>query len=109
MTVDVSALRPYRTAIFDNRRWANFEPRPGDIFVCTPPKCGTTWMQTIVNSLTFPKGDSPGAVVQLAPWIDARFNPIDEIIPRLDAQTFRRSVKTHTDADGIPWYPFASY
>ena len=66
-------------------------------------------MQTIVTSLMFPDGDSPGPVIEIAPWIDARFNPIDEIIARLDAQTLRRSMKTHTDADGIPWYPTASY
>ncbi|TMA51013.1 MAG: sulfotransferase domain-containing protein [Deltaproteobacteria bacterium] len=45
---------------FDNRRWAGFEPRPGDIFVCTPPKCGTTWTQAIVASLLWPDGKAPG-------------------------------------------------
>src|SRR3954469_4784330 len=99
--------REYRSVLSDNLRWNGFVARPGDIFVCTAPKCGTTWMQTIVNSLTFPNGDSPGPVMQIAPWIDARFYPVDEIIARLDGQTFRRSVKTHTNADGIPWYPFA--
>jgi aryl sulfotransferase len=99
----------YRSIISDNLRWIGFTPRPGDIFVCTPPKCGTTWMQTIVASLLFPDGDAPGPVVEIAPWIDARFDPHDEIIARLDAQTFRRSIKTHTVADGIPWYPTASY
>ena len=83
--------------------------RPGDIFVCTPPKCGTTWMQTIVVALLFPNGDAPGPVTHIAPWIDARFEPIDEVLARLDAQTHRRSIKTHTPADGIPWFPEASY
>ena len=52
------SLRPYRTAVFDNRRWQRFTHRPGDIFVCTPPKCGTTWTQTIIASLLWPTDPS---------------------------------------------------
>jgi aryl sulfotransferase len=98
----------YRHVLFDNHRWSRFTPRPGDIFVCTPAKCGTTWMQTIVVELLFPDG-SPGPVMDIAPWIDARFNPADEMYERIEAQTYRRQVKTHTPADGIPWFPDASY
>ena len=101
--------REYRGIISDNLRWRDFTFRPGDIVVCTPAKCGTTWMQTIVMSLLFPDGNAPGPVFEIAPWIDARFEPLAEIMARLDAQTFRRSIKTHTAADGIPWYPAASY
>jgi len=88
--------REYRNVISDNRRWNGFVERPGDIFVCTPAKCGTTWMQTIVASLTFPDGNPPGPVMEIAPWIDARFENEEEILARLDAQTHRRSVKSHT-------------
>jgi aryl sulfotransferase len=101
--------REYRSVVFDNRRWEKFHARPGDIFVCTPPKCGTTWMQTIVVALLFPDGDAPGPVMNIAPWIDARFEPVDVVLARLDAQTHRRTIKTHTPADGIPWFPEASY
>ncbi len=101
--------REYRDVVSDNLRWQHFVPRPGDIFVCTPAKCGTTWMQTIVNSLLWPAGDSPGAVVDLAPWLDARFFPIEEVLASLEAQTARRSIKTHTPADGIPWYDETQY
>src|SRR4051794_1191528 len=100
--------REYRTFITDTRRWESFTARADDIFVCTPAKCGTTWMQTIVAALLF-EGDAPGAVMELAPWLDARYEPIDSMIERLDAQTHRRSVKTHTNADGIPWHPTVSY
>src|SRR5215217_5950620 len=101
--------RIYRSAITDGTRWAAYDHRPGDIFVCTPPKCGTTWMQMIVATLLFPDDDAPGALFERSPWIDARFEPSEDVIARLDAQTFRRSIKTHTPADGIPWYPWASY
>lgn len=109
MTASVVPLRPYRTAVFDNRRWQRFTPRPDDIFVCTPPKCGTTWTQTIVHSLLFPDGRTSESVMVTAPWLEAEFNPLDEVISRLDAQTHRRSIKTHTPADGIPWRDDAKY
>lgn len=101
--------REYRSAVSDNRRWEHFVHRPGDIFVCTPAKVGTTWMQTVVNSLLFPKGDSPGPVILLAPWFDARFFPVEDLARDLAAQTGRRSIKTHTPADGILWFDDCQY
>jgi aryl sulfotransferase len=109
VTVDVSHLQPYRTAVSDNRRWANFEPRPRDIFVCTPPKCGTTWTQAIIASLMWPEGDAPGAVMTLSPWIEFELIPIEVVLETLRAQTGRRFMKTHTPADGIPFFPDAKY
>ncbi|MGZ4794331.1 MAG: sulfotransferase domain-containing protein [Acidimicrobiia bacterium] len=100
--------REYRHVVSDNLRWAGFEHRPGDIFVCTPAKNGTTWMQAIVTVLLFPDG-APGPVMEIAPWLDARFEPIDEVLARLDAQPYRRHIKTHTPADGIPHFDDASY
>ena len=66
-------------------------------------------MQTIVASLLWPDGDVPGQVMTLSPWIDANFFSIDEILARLEAQSHRRFIKTHTPADGIPWIDGASY
>jgi hypothetical protein len=40
----------------------------------------------------------------VAPWIEVGFNPLDEVLGRLAAQTHRRSIKTHTPADGIPFF-----
>jgi aryl sulfotransferase len=102
-------LVPYRSVVFDNRRWERFVHRPGDIFVCTPPKCGTTWTQTIVASLLWPDGDAPGSVMTLSPWLDAEFQPIDEILDRLERQKHRRCIKTHTPADGFPMWDDAKY
>ena len=99
----------YRHFIQDSRRWQSFEHRPGDIFVCTPPKCGTTWTQTVIAMLLFPDGQLPAPVTGLAPWLDLRFHPHDKVLADLAAQRHRRSVKTHTPLDGIPWWPDASY
>jgi aryl sulfotransferase len=109
VAVSIDSLRPYRNAVADNRRWADFEPRPGDVFVCTPPKCGTTWTQAIVASLLWPDGDTPGPVLEISPWIEFEADPIDEILARLAAQRHRRFMKTHTPADGIPLFPEARY
>ncbi|MFP6814512.1 MAG: sulfotransferase domain-containing protein [Pseudomonadales bacterium] len=102
-------MREYKTAVFDNRRWQQFRPRPDDIFVCTPAKCGTTWTQSIVVSLLFPEGDQPGPTMMMSPWIEAKFVPEEIMHPMLEAQTHRRVMKSHTAADGIPWFDDAKY
>jgi aryl sulfotransferase len=100
----------YRSALIDSARWASYNHRPGDIFVCASPKCGTTWMQTIAASLLWPDGNFPGAVIEIAPWFDARrIFDFDKLSARLEAQTHRRFIKTHTPADGIPIFDTASY
>ena len=107
--VEVAVEREYRSVVSDNRRWSHFVHRPGDVFVCTSPKCGTTWMQTIVTTLLFPTGLPSATVMELSPWIDARFFPVHDVIATLEAQSHRRTIKTHTPADGIPWWSDASY
>ena len=102
--------RIYRSALIDSARWTSYNHRPGDIFVCASPKCGTTWMQTIVASLLWPDGNFPGAVVmEMGPWFDGLIYDFAELSARLEAQTHRRFIKTHTPADGIPIFDTASY
>jgi aryl sulfotransferase len=93
----------------DSTRWDRFTHRPGDIFVCSPPKCGTTWTQTIVASLLWPAGDAPGPVMDLAPWWDANFFPVEDLAARLEAQTFRRMIKTHLPVEALPWFDTGFY
>jgi aryl sulfotransferase len=109
-----STLTPARTAVYkgpitDTSRWENFKPRPDDIFICTPPKCGTTWTQAIVAMLIFgtpDHGEQPGII---SPWIDADFAPIDEYLTQIQTQNHRRFIKTHTPLDGIPYFPECTY
>ena len=98
-----------QNAVMDSTRWDRFAHRPGDIFVCTPPKCGTTWTQAIVASLLWPAGDVPGPVMELAPWWDANLYDLDTIAERLEAQSFRRSIKTHLPPEAIPWFDTGYY
>ncbi len=99
----------YLGPLTDSRRWDKVTLRPDDILVVTPPKCGTTWAQTIVALLL--SGD-PQIETQLSvkmPWVDIRFREIDEVAARLEAMAHRRSMKSHTPMDGIPFHPEAQY
>ncbi len=101
--------RIYKSATTDGTRWAAFKYRHGDIFICTPAKSGTTWMQTIVASLLWPDGNFPGSVIEIGPWFDGVIYDLTELLAWLEAQTHRRQIKTHTPADGIPIFDTASY
>lgn len=101
--------RIYCDAFTDGTRWDQFEHRPGDVFIATPAKSGTTWTQTIVASLLWPDGAVPGPVLIVSPWIDGRLEPIESVAPRLARQEHRRFIKTHAPADGVPFWPTASY
>lgn len=101
--------RSYMGPITDTSRWSKFQHRPDDIFVCTPPKCGTTWTQAICAMLVFGKVDHGIQSSKTSPWIDAQFAPIDEYLEQVEAQNHRRYIKTHTPLDGIPYYPECTY
>lgn len=99
----------YLGPITDTRRWAPFKHRADDIFVCTPPKCGTTWTQAICAMFVFggpDHGQQPGVV---SPWVDAVFSELDDCMAQVEAQTHRRYLKTHTPLDGIPFHEACTY
>ncbi|GFE63268.1 sulfotransferase domain-containing protein [Litoreibacter roseus] len=99
----------YLGALTDNRRWDMVNMRPDDVLVVTPPKCGTTWMQTIVALLL--SGD-PEVETELSirmPWVDIRVREMPEIADRLEKMTSRRSMKSHTPMDGLPLDDQAQY
>ena len=105
----IPAERHYVSVLTDSARWSHFKPRAGDVAVCTPPKSGTTWMQTICALLlSGDPGVEPGISTK-SPWIDNRFREIDTILEGLDAQPGRRVVKSHTPLDGLPWHPELTY
>ncbi|MCK9992745.1 MAG: aryl sulfotransferase [Alphaproteobacteria bacterium] len=112
MDQSVRAQKPaeiYRSFIMDSTRWENFKSRDGDIFICTPPKCGTTWTQMICALLIFQKTEFERPLSEYTPWLDMLIAPIDRVLAMLEAQTHRRFIKTHTPFDGLPYYPGTAY
>lgn len=105
----MTARKLYLGPLTDSRRWDSVALRPDDVIVVTPPKCGTTWMQTIVALLL--SGD-PEVETELSvkmPWVDIRIREMSEVAARLEAMTHRRSMKSHTPLDGLPLHDQAQY
>lgn len=96
------AIHRYRGGITNPERWATWTPRRGDILVCTPPKCGTTWTQSILAMLVNGGPDLPAPVPVISPWVDADLGEAEAARAAIAAQTGRRVLKTHTPADGFP-------
>jgi len=91
----------YLGVLTDNRRWDAVRLRAEDVIVVTPPKSGTTWMQTLVALLL--SGD-PLVETDLTvkmPWIDFRLREMEDVAERLEAMTARRCIKSHTPMDGL--------
>ena len=96
--------RNYHTMIMNSARWDDYRPRNGDVIVATYPKCGTTWTQRIV-SLLIHQSPAPRDIMGEAPWLDSTlFGKAQTMLEGLDAQTHRRSVKTHLPLDSFPVY-----
>ena len=105
---------PQRTTTYlgrrtDSRRWDQFSARADDVFICTPPKCGTTWTQAICAMLIFGRADFDGKIGDISPWFDANMTSVEASLQALDAQTHRRFIKTHTPLDGVPHFPTSHY
>jgi aryl sulfotransferase len=105
----VVPLFHYTSPDEDSARWWDFSFRPGDIVVSTRSKSGTSWVQMICLLLVFGTPELPEPLGRLSPWLDWLVRPKDEVFARLDAQTHRRVIKTHTPLDGVPIDARASY
>ena len=100
--------RRYETALADSIRWDAYRPRDGDIIVTTAPKCGTTWTQMICALLVHGPV-LPAPLTQLSPYFDRLGEPVETLVAELDAQPWRRVIKTHTPLDGLPYFENVSY
>ncbi len=99
----------YLGPLTDNRRWDMVNIRPDDVVVVTPPKCGTTWMQTIVALLLSGDPEVEPELATKMPWVDIRFREMSEVAERLEAMTHRRCMKSHTPMDGLPHHDCAQF
>lgn len=101
--------KSYLGPLTDSRRWDKVNIRPDDVMVVTPPKCGTTWMQTIVALLLSGDPEVETELSMKMPWVDIRIREMDEVAARLEAMPHRRSLKSHTPMDGLPLDDSAHY
>nr|VFK20217.1 MAG: aryl sulfotransferase [Candidatus Kentron sp. LFY] len=99
--------RIYRNHHMDSTHWNAFSPRDGDVIVVSPAKSGTTWVQWIVLKLLLPHDSR--ALLDVAPWLDWRPDPLEDVLSLLEAQDHRRSIKTHLPLDGLRYFPQVRY
>jgi aryl sulfotransferase len=101
--------RTYRSFTLDSKLWDRYEPRPGDIVISTPAKVGTTWTQRIASVLVFQSTELPAPLLDISPWLESPFVPIDVMLKTLEEQEHRRFIKCHLPMDALPIYDEVSY
>ena len=109
LDVTTYSTRRYQHVDWGSERWVGFDPRPGDIYVCTCYKSGTTWTQMIVALLVFQSSTFPAPLNELSPWVDLWTDTKEVMHAQLGAQKHRRILKTHTPVDGLKWHSDAKY
>jgi hypothetical protein len=78
----------------------NYKPDPTDVFIVTPAKCGTTWMQQIVHGLRTRGSMDFDEITRVVPWINmAHDMGIDIYAPQVARP---HAFKTHTRLDEVP-------
>ena len=108
-TVLPTVKKHYQNVFIESERWNAFTPRNDDIIITTSYKAGTTWVQGICAALVFQSAEPPGTLDDQSPWLDALFEPVEDVIARLDAIENRRYLKTHLPLDAIPYQPSTKY
>ena len=73
---------------------ASFVPKPSDVIVVTPPKCGTTWMQQIMHQLRSGGDMSFRDIDDVMPWIDLAYDVGHDLDAEQKYQP--RCFKTHS-------------
>ncbi|KAH6926181.1 hypothetical protein HPB50_015793 [Hyalomma asiaticum] len=87
------------------REALTYEPMPGDVFIVSFPKCGSTWMQQIVYAI-YHDGAKPENLrdfLQKSPMLELVGLEAMKNMPRPGA------FKTHLPFDRVPYSPKAKY
>ena len=92
----------------DSTIWNDLTFRDDDVVVATYGKTGTTWTQQIVAQMLF--GPDPEfELMKVFPWLDLRLPPKEVKLPEVEAQTHRRTLKTHLPLDALVFSPKVKY
>lgn len=95
----IEKLENFRTAEGEAYGLA-YRPDPTDIFVMTPAKCGTTWMQQIVHGLRTRGSMDFDEITRVVPWIEMAWDMgLDIHAPQVATP---RAFKTHLNLDNVP-------
>lgn len=82
------------------QRGLAYQPAPTDVFIVTPPKCGTTWMQQIVHGLRTRGSMDFDEISRVVPWINmAHDMGIDIDAPQVANP---KAFKTHSKLNEVP-------
>jgi hypothetical protein len=82
------------------QRGLDYKPDPSDVFIVTPPKCGTTWMQQIVHGLRTRGSMDFDEISRVVPWINMAHDVgIDIYAPQV---AHPRAFKTHSPLNEAP-------
>lgn len=82
------------------QRGLKYQPAPTDVFIVTPPKCGTTWMQQIVHGLRTRGSMDFDEISRVVPWLEMSHDiGIDIDAPQAADP---RAFKTHSRLDNVP-------
>ena len=96
MTELPERTRDYIGPVTATRKWDQFDLRPGDIILSTPPKSGTTWSQAILMMLLEGAAVTDRAIWRESIWLDCGFRDQQSLKAALDAEIRRRCIKSHT-------------
>jgi hypothetical protein len=78
----------------------DYKPDPTDVFIVTPPKCGTTWMQQIVHGLRTRGSMDFEEISCVVPWINVAHDlGIDINAPQV---AYPKAFKSHLPLDQNP-------
>ncbi len=89
---------------------ANFQSRPTDVLITTPPKAGTTWMQQILHQMRTGGDDSFASIDKVVPWLEIKRSgkSWQEVLQYYESLAEPRVFKTHCTAEQTPGIGTAS-
>jgi len=79
-----------------------------DVFVATPPKCGTTWMQQICYQLATGGDMSFECISAVSPWLEVALDVQQPLSDEFPAEQ-PRIIKSHLVCSRIPMSEQAKY
>ncbi|HKY54045.1 MAG TPA: sulfotransferase domain-containing protein [Anaerolineales bacterium] len=78
----------------------DYKPDSTDVFIVTPPKCGTTWMQQIVHGLRTRGSMDFDEISRVVPWLNMAYDLGMDLYAPQAARP--HAFKTHTTLDEVP-------